>query len=413
MLIEKDPKELNYATKERTTGHRLDVLHVTQPTEAGVAACIDSIIQSQINEGLNVGIACPPNDSFTNRLRAHGCLVYRWQANRKPHKGIIQESLTLNRIISETNPNVVHLHSSKAGLIGRFVLRKSRLTIFQPNGWSFHVGGRILQSILRKYEIFAAKYWTDKIISVSAGESREIQSHLNPDKICIIPNGICLEKWDRINYTKPEARKLLQLPNDAKIAVVVSRVSYQKAPDLLLAAWPEIKSQVPNSMLVWAGDGPLLNEMRMRSASDPSVLFTGPTDNPRLFFSAGDVTVLPSRWEGHSISMLESLATGRPIVCTDVNGAEDTITNGCGAIIPKNNKSQLIESVTQFLSQSENQLHAQSKACKKRVTQHFDTKLTHKRMHDLYSELINAKAQHSNVSNAKNQKSDLPSGTSI
>jgi glycosyltransferase involved in cell wall biosynthesis len=401
MLIENDSKESTHTITERTVRHRLDVLHVTQPTEAGVANCIDSIIQSQIIAGLKVGIACPPNESFTNRLREHGCFIYRWQASRKPHKGIIKESLTLNRIISETNPNVVHLHSSKAGLIGRLVLRKSRLTIFQPNGWSFHVGGRILRSILRKYEILAAKYWTDKIISVSTGESREIKSHLKPDKISVIPNGICLKKWDRNNYTKREARKLLRLPNDAKIAVVVSRVSYQKAPDLLLAAWPDIKSQVPNSMLVWAGDGPLLNEMRMLSASDPSVLFIGPTDNPRLFFTAGDVTVLPSRWEGHSISMLESLATGRPIVCTDVNGAEDTITNGCGTVIPKNNKLKLIASVTNFLLQSEQQLHEHSKACKIKVAKHFDTKITQKLMHDLYNELINSKLPHSKVCCAK------------
>jgi glycosyltransferase involved in cell wall biosynthesis len=64
------------------------------------------------------------------------------------------------------------------------------------------------------------------------------------------------------------------------------------------------------------------------------VTFAGATDDVTSWLAAADVVVLPSRWEGMSLSMLEAMAAGRPLVVSDVPGAREAVTAGAGAIVP-------------------------------------------------------------------------------
>jgi len=90
----------------------LSVLHVAQPTEGGVAAYLAAASADQVARGWDVAVACPDRGWLAGRLAAAGVRRLRWPAGRAPGPASAVETLGLARLIEETAPEVVHLHSS-------------------------------------------------------------------------------------------------------------------------------------------------------------------------------------------------------------------------------------------------------------------------------------------------------------
>jgi len=112
----------------------------------------------------------------------------------------------------------------------------------------------------------------------------------------------------------------------------VGRLCRQKGQDLLLAAWPRVRAAVPDARLVLIGDGPAQAELA--AAAPPAVLFAGPAVDPRPWYAAADVVVLPSRWEGMALVQLEAMASARCVVATDTGGARELLPDAGAAVIP-------------------------------------------------------------------------------
>jgi glycosyltransferase involved in cell wall biosynthesis len=109
-------------------------------------------------------------------------------------------------------------------------------------------------------------------------------------------------------------------------AVCVGRLCRQKGQDVLLEAWPEITERVPGARLVLVGDGPDLEALR--TGAPPGVIFAGNVADPRPWYHAADLVVLPSRWEGMALAPLEAMACSRPVVVTDVTRARECLPPG-------------------------------------------------------------------------------------
>ncbi len=372
----------------RPASDRLDVLHVTQPTTAGVAKVVQQFIADQCRRGLSVGLASPEHAEFISPLVALGCHYFRWEAVRSPFKGILAETRQLGQIIAKSQPKVVHLHSSKAGMIGRLLLRQRTPTVFQPNGWSFAAGQAWLKPFSKQFELFAAKHWTTVTVCVSDLEAQAIQQSVPSHQIEIIANGLDLNEWDRRSQnSKQQARQILGVPHDAQVAVCVGRVTKQKGPDLMLEVWKRNATKKPNQWLLWAGDGDMFDAMKSESGSMPQFRFDGPTKQPKIYFEAADVVVMPSRWEGHSLSMLEALATSRPVVAFDVEGMKETITSDIGAIVPRNDINAFAEALDRWLNESAENLMLAGNLARQRVEELYDLDLGCSRLIDLYQRM--------------------------
>src|SRR5437764_11564801 len=113
------------------------VLHVTQTTNAGVARCVLDLAADQARRGWHVAVASPETDGFMPSVTAAGAAHYAWPAARQPGVSALAELRPLANVVDRAGPDVVHLHSSKAGLVGRLVVRGHLPTLFQPHGWSF------------------------------------------------------------------------------------------------------------------------------------------------------------------------------------------------------------------------------------------------------------------------------------
>lgn len=230
----------------------------------------------------------------------------------------------IKKIIREEKPDIVHLHSSKAGVLGRLAISGNKVKMFyNPHGFSF----------LKKDDskIKRAIYWLiEKIVAIfnrkctiigcSKGEYEEAKK-LNKNSICI-NNGIDIEKLDK-ETAKFEERKI---DFDNLKICTVGRIGYQKNPEI----FNKIAESFPNFQFTWIGDG----ELRKKLTSS-NIKITGWKTREEVLkiLNEQDVFILCSLWEGLPISLLEAMYLKKICIVSNCIGNRDVIANGKNGFI--------------------------------------------------------------------------------
>lgn len=293
------------------------VLHVSQPIDGGVGSYVAELAVEQHQRGWRVAVACPEHGALPDRLRQAGVPLLPWEASRSPGPTVPQETRALSRILSAARPDVVLLHSSKAGLCGRLALRGRRPTLFFPHGWSWLAADGPVAVASRLWERGAGR-WATRTVCVSDGEAA-LGSAAGVVRLAVVRNGVDVERWQAVRARRAEARAALQLRPGQFLAVSVGRPSVQKGHDRLLSAWPTVRLAAPDAQLVVVGEGPDRPALAARAV--PGVDLPGERE-VEPYLAAADVFVLPSRWEGLSLALLEAMAAGVSVVTTAVAGSE-------------------------------------------------------------------------------------------
>ncbi|MCZ2817377.1 glycosyltransferase [Modestobacter sp. VKM Ac-2984] len=317
----------------------LRVLHVSQPVEAGVARVVAGLVADQRRRGWEVLVACPGEGWLADTVRAAGAELVPWRASRSPGPSVPGEAAALRRVVATTDPQVVHLHSAKAGLAGRLAVRGRRPTVFQPHAWSFEAVTGPVQTASRSWERFAQR-WTDLTLCVSEAELATGRAAGLTGRSVVVPNGVEPELW--APQDRAAARAALGLPA-APTVVCVGRLARQKGQDMLLSAWPGVRRAVPDAQLVLVGAGP--DEAALRARADGSVRFA-PGERLAEWYAAADVVAVPSRWEaGLPLVAMEAMAGQRSVVAFDVAGIAASL-GGAGAAVPAFEIEALTDALT-------------------------------------------------------------------
>lgn len=329
----------------------MKIAHVTQPVSAGVAVVVLELAVAQRDRGWAVTVVCPPSGWLPQRARELGIDVRSWAASRSPGPHVADETRRLRSLLAELGPDVVHLHSSKAGLAGRLAVRGGRPTVFQPHLWSFETARGPLRRASAGWERFASR-WTDLVVCVSDDELAAGRAAGVTAEAEVVCNGVDTTQFAPADRTA--ARRRLGLPERAPIAVCLGRLAELKGQDQLLSAWPAVLRRVPDAKLAFAGDGPMGAVWRERHpvARHGSVLWPGHTDHPAAWYAAADVVVLPSRAEGMALVPLEAMACGRPVVAFDVGGVRQSVADA-GAVLPPGELGRLADAVATRLADPE------------------------------------------------------------
>ena len=370
----------------------LTILHVSQPADGGVAQVVADLVRGQIADGHRVVLACLPEGRLAATARAAGAEVHTWAAVRTPVTGLAREVGTLRRIVAATDPHLVHLHSSKAGLAGRLAVRGSRPTVFQPHAWSFAAVTGATAVAARCWERTALR-WTDRVLCVSAQERGEGVAAGLRAPWALAPNGLDLDRFDASRLPGQEqARALLDLDDEGPWAVCVARLCRQKGQDVLLRAWAGVPSLVPGARLAVVGEGPERTVLEQLAADLPepdSVLFAGRTEDPRDWYAASDLVVLPSRWEGMALVPLEAMACARPVLMTDVAGARECLpsSEGWPQPLPVDDHLALREALVARLSDREGCRKDGARAAAGVISRH-DIRTTLARVAQIYTDVL-------------------------
>ncbi|MGY1662356.1 glycosyltransferase [Geodermatophilus sp. SYSU D00705] len=359
------------------------VVHVAQPTTEGVARCVVGLVRHQVAAGLEVTVVCPDDGWLASEAVAGGARHVPWAAGRNPGPAVARETAALRRILSDLRPSLVHLHSAKAGLAGRLALRGRVATVFQPHAWSFLAVQGALRRATLAWEIWALR-WSRRVVCVSEAERRDAVALGVPlnGRVRVVPNGVDTDRFRPQDRADARARLCL---GDGPVAVCVGRLSEQKGQDVLLQAWPAIRAAVPGARLVLVGEGPWRE--RLAAVAEPDVVLAGNSGDPRDWYAAADVVVVPSRWEGMALVPLEAGSSGRSVVMTDVAGAREAVSPGTGAVVPAEDPAALAEAV-QVRLRDRAAADRQGAAARRHVVEHFSLSVSGVRMQAVYQELL-------------------------
>jgi glycosyltransferase involved in cell wall biosynthesis len=336
------------------TGRRSAALHVAQSVETGVAHVVADHVAEQVKAGWRAVVACP-GGRLAELAQDRGAEVVRWQAERQPGWSVVREARDLAALVDRVDPAVVHLHSAKAGLVGRLVVRGRRPTVFTPHAWSWLAvsGGVAVQA--RAWERFATR-WTDLTIGLSAGEIREARDAGIRTLPVLIPNDVPVEDVRRAApASRSAARARLGVAPEARVVVCCARLAPQKGQDLLIEAWRDVTTRIPDVQLVLVGDGPSRDELRAVAAGVPGVEFVGmaPREEALLWMKAATVVCCPSRYEGMSLVPLEAAALGVPVVASDVEGMAAEVPLPFRKLVPPGDVAGLADALSSLLADPE------------------------------------------------------------
>jgi len=332
-------------------------------------------------------VAVPSGGRIPGELARAGVRHFAWEAVPQPGPGVLRELASLRGIVAEFDPDIVHLHSSKAGLVGRLLLRRSRPTLIHPNAWSFYARNGVVRELTIRWERLGAR-WADVIVAVSEDERAAGIAAGVVGRYELVPNGIDLERFTLPGPgARERARKELGL-GDAPLAVCVGRLHRQKNQALLLDLWPRVRAEVSGARVALVGDGP--DRAALEARAPDGVTFAGPTDDVRPWLDAATVMLQPSRWEaGSSLAVMEAMARGRSVVATDVAGMREELESGggAGAVVAQGDAEALLRAIVERLS-SPDLADAEGARGRKRVEERHDVRTQRAGIDRIYDELL-------------------------
>lgn len=303
------------------------------------------------------------------------------------------------KLLRQERFEIVHTHSSKAGMLGRLAARivGGSIVVHTIHGFPFHdfmpAWKRNVYITLERL----ARPWTDYFITVcdlnrqEALELNLVEQH----NAQTVYSGIDFSKLD----ASGEISKIyqnLEISSDCKVIMMVGRLDEQKAPYYLIEAFSNVLKQYPNVVLLLVGDGHLrsqleqqVNELGICSA----VKFLGSRSDVPQLLKGIDIFALSSLWEGLGRAMTEAMLLGKPVVVPAIYGIPETVhDNETGLLFPAGDVSQLTHQLLHILRHPEvgNRLGTNAKTLTRRL---FDGHRMVQQIEDIYGKLLSQKHQ--------------------
>ena len=298
------------------------------------------------------------------------------------------------RPLANRGPVVVHTHSSKAGVIGRWAAKAAGAgpVVHSIHGFGFGAlrGGLSRRAALFMERRLAAR--TDAFISVSqchVDEGRTL-GLLGDRPAHVIRSGIDLADFARADQLRAAARAELGYAADVPVVGMVGNFKPQKNPLEFVEIAARVAAERPATRFFFVGDGELRGEVENRVAAlgltDRLTLLGWRRDVPALL-GALDVLVLSSRWEGLPRVAPQAMAAGRPLVATSVDGTPEAVVDGRnGFLYPPGDVALAADRVVQLLDDDDMRRRF-ADAGRKAVTE-WDQDEMVRRQEALYDELL-------------------------
>lgn len=255
-------------------------------------------------------------------------------------------------------PDVVHTHSSKAGVVGRLAAKMAGVPVrvHTVHGWSFH--DHMHPAVRRAYvalERIGDWAGTHCIVLAESDRAKGASAGIgDPHSYELIRSGIDLAPFRQSVGTKAAARERLGITPQSLLVGSVMRLAEPKDPLNLIRAFGQVHQKLPESELLIVGDGDLRAEVEaeVRRLELSSVVhLTGARDDVHEVVPAFDVFASSSVWEGLPRTVPEAAAAKIPIVATDAGGTREIIRDGeTGWLVPTQRSDALATAIIEALS---------------------------------------------------------------
>lgn len=348
-----------------------------------------------------VHLAANPSGAWTNRALSVADVFHPLPHLVTPIHPLddLKALFEIVKLLKQERFEIVHTHSSKAGMLGRLAARivGRSIVVHTIHGFPFH---DFMPAWKRNIYIGLerlARSWTDYFITVcdlNRQEALELNL-LDAHNAQTVYSGIDFSKLDSSGEIST-IYQTLEISPELKTIMMVGRLDDQKAPYYLIEAFSNVLQQYPNVILLLVGDGPLrpqleqqVNELGIQS----SVRFLGSrTDVPHLLKGI-DIFALSSLWEGLGRAMTEAMLLGKPVVVPAIHGIPETVhDNETGLLFPAGDVPQLTHQLLHVLQHPDVgiRLGANAKALTRRL---FDGDRMVQQIEDIYGKLLSQEHQ--------------------
>ena len=263
----------------------------------------------------------------------------------------------LVKLFKREQPHIVHTHSSKTGIIGRWAARLAGVPVIvhTVHGWGHHP---YQQPLIQKIYIFAEQKtvpFTDKLIAVSTlNVDKGLKDHIGTrEKYVVIHSCINLDDFSRPKTDPAAMRNALGIDAASPVVGTVSRLSHQKNPLDFVRMAAQVKKDIPTARFLFVGDGPLRAEtealIRELHLEQGIILAGLRMDVPDLLHTM-DIFTLTSLWEGLPRVIPQAMIAGLPVVANNVDGNAEIIRDGVnGFLTPPGDISLMAERIVRLL----------------------------------------------------------------
>lgn len=269
----------------------------------------------------------------------------------------------VRRICRERNVTAIQCHLSDAEFIGIVAgatcgVRRVITTVHYPALLPGRRPGEWRNRLRIVLTRLLYRQWVDVVVAVSADVGQKLRDLflLDPTKIHVVVNGIDVGAFEV--ERDPEAlRAALGLSSDDRLIITVGRLAVPKGQAFLLSALAILVRKHNNVKLLLVGDGELresLQALTSRLSLTSRVIFAGNREDIASLLTVAELFVLPSVSEGTSLALLEAMASGKPVVATDIPGNQSVIDHGkSGLLVPPADAGALAEAIETLLEDPE------------------------------------------------------------
>lgn len=361
---------------------KIKVLEVIDSLGSGGAESLlkNFVLEAKKNNLFNIEIATLySNAIFKDEIKNAGIPV--WDLNLK-YKYDLRGILKIITLIKKRKYDIIHVHLFPANIfvaLSSLFLSKNTNYVFTEHNTYNRRRSRKVFKILDKFTY--SRY--SKIICISNQTSCSLIKWIPivKKKTIVIPNGISIP--ESVNF------KFSEIYYDV---LFVGGLSRQKGVNFLLEAISILKEKYNRYLKVAiVGDGPLRDELRklcVKLKINTQVEFLGIQKNVNNFMRSSKVFVLPSRWEGFGLVIIEAMSNMLPVIASNVGGIPEIIENGRdGILVPPENPKNLAKAIKQLLENTELQKKIAQNAYKK-VKKKYSIDKYSRNILNLYKKLL-------------------------
>ena len=358
------------------------VLHVAETIRGGIATYLNELHPHQRKSlgGGNVHYVIPSGHR-ADLVGIDDAEITEFNRSDRGISGVLRMVLATLRAVHRLQPDVVHLHSSFAGLVLRPVLllkRKGPRVVYCPHGWAFsRETGWLSHQVAKLTEGILAKI-TDRIICISRDEYKEgVRAGIEADRLVLVHNGISKDRplVDTVSAIWPSEKTRV---------LFIGRLDRQKGYDLLTEAARALEDVVDVRIVGASVIGKYKDEGR---ALPSNVSLLGWQDRHQIEaqLEKADLVVIPSRWEAFGLVAVEAMRAAKPIIAFRIGALPEIVEDGVtGVLCEPVSAAQLVEGFRRALKLD---LPAVGLRGYERFRQLYDIEKTHRVLNQVYVDL--------------------------
>ncbi len=364
-------KILYLITKSEIGGAQIHLAHLLKYfSKENELALVSAPFGFLENEAQKFNAKFYPNPYFSNSLNPFN--LYR-------------SAKLIRKAIKDFQPDIIHCHSSMAGILGRLIVRNKIPTIYTAHGFAFNPDASLWRRIIGVMGEKAVSRYTSKIICVSDFDKGLALKYkiAKASKLAVVHNGVEIGPFE----LKKESGDLVEI-------LSIGRLAYPKRPDLIIKAFAKLPIELrQKSYLKIVGSGPYFSELQKLIDNldiKESISLVGEVDHSRIgnFLSKADIFILITKHEGLPLTILEAMSKGLPIIASKVGGVPEEVNNECGILIDKNEVKEIKNALALLIS-DEAKRREMGLLSRKRAEQFFSLEKFFIETAKIYKEILN------------------------